>query len=114
MKKLIIIIATIMLAVNLLAGLLLSAYEPFNICFTSIVIIATTILICLLDTIRLKTAFAISLSGLFLVGGLAGFILGCVSPSQIQDNGCIIAAALGLALEIAILLICNFTSKRIE
>ena len=103
-----------MLAVNLLAGLLLSAYEPFNICFTSIVIIATTILICLLDTIRLKTAFAISLSGLFLVGGLAGFILGCVSPSQIQDNGCIIAAALGLAVEIAILLICNFTSKRIE
>ena len=114
MKKLIIIIAAILLAVNLLAGLLLSAYEPFNICFTSIVIIATTILICLLDTIRLKTAFAISLSGLFLVGGLAGFILGCVSPSQIEDNGCIIAAALGLALEIAILLICNFTSKRIE
>ena len=103
-----------MLAINLLAGLLLSAYEPFNICFTSIVIIATTILICLLDTIRLKTAFAISLSGLFLVGGLAGFILGCVSPSQIEDNGCIIAAALGLAVEIAILLICNFTSKRIE
>lgn len=114
MKKLTIIIATILLAVNLLAGLLLSAYEPFNICFTSIVIIATTILICLLDTIRLKTAFAISLSGLFLVGGLAGFILGCVSPSQIQDNGCIIAAALGFAVEIAILLICNFTSKRIE
>ena len=114
MKKLIIIIAAILLAVNLLAGLLLSAYEPFNICFTSIVIIATTILICLLDTIRLKTAFAISLSGLFLVGGLAGFILGCVSPSQIEDNGCIIAAALGLAVEIAILLICNFTSKRIE
>ena len=114
MKKLIIIIAAILLAVNLLAGLLLSAYEPFNICFTSIVIIATTILICLLDTIRLKTAFAISLSGLFLVGGLAGFILGCISPSQIQDNGCIIAAALGLAVEIAILLICNFTSKRIE
>lgn len=114
MKKLIIIIAAILLAVNLLAGLLLSAYEPFNICFTSIVIIVTTVLICLLDTIRLKTAFAISLSGLFLVGGLAGFILGCVSPSQIQDNGCIIAAALGLAAEIAILLICNFTSKRIE
>ena len=114
MKKLIIIIAAILLAVNLLAGLLLSTYEPFNICFTSIVIIATTILICLLDTIRLKTAFAISLSGLFLVGGLAGFILGCISPSQIQDNGCIIAAALGLAVEIAILLICNFTSKRIE
>lgn len=114
MKKLTVIIAAILLAVNLLAGLLLSAYEPFNICFTSIVIIATTILICLLDTIRLKTAFAISLSGLFLVGGLAGFILGCVSPSQIEDNGCIIAAVLGFAVEIAILLICNFTSQKIK
>ena len=114
MKKLTVIIAAILLAVNLLAGLLLSAYEPFNICFTSIVIIATTILICLLDTIQMKTAFAISLSGLFLVGGLAGFILGCVSPSQIQDNGCIIAAVLGFAVEIAILLICNFTSQKIK
>ena len=114
MKKLTVIIAAILLAVNLLAGLLLSAYEPFNICFTSIVIIVTAVLICLLDTIQMKTAFAISLSGLFLVGGLAGFILGCVSPSQIQDNGCIIAAVLGFAVEIAILLICNFTSQKIK
>ena len=109
-----IIIAAILLAVNLLAGMLLSAYEPFNICFTSIVIIVTTVLICLLDTIRLKTAFAISLCALFLVGGFAGFVLGCVSPSQIEDNGYIIASVFGLAVEIAILIICNFTSKRIE
>lgn len=113
MKKRIIIIAAILLAVNLLAGLLLSAYEPFNICFTSIVIIATTVLICLLDTIQMKTAFAISLSGLFFFCGFAGFILGCVSPSQIEDNGCIIAAVLGFAIEIAILIICNYTSKKI-
>ena len=114
MKKLTIIIAAILLAVNLLAGLLLSVYKPFNICFTSIVIIATTVLICLLDTIQMKTAFAISLSGLFTFGGFVGFILGCVSPSQIEDNGCIIAAVLGFAVEVGILLICNYTSKKNE
>ena len=114
MKKLTIIIAAILLSVNLLAGLLLSFYEPFNLCFTSIVIIATTVLICLLDTIQMKTAFAISLSGLFHFGGFVGFILGCVSPSQIQDTGYVIAAVLGFAIEVGILLICNYTSKKIE
>ena len=114
MKNLTYIIITVMLLlVNFVAGLL-SAYEPFNVCFTSIVIVITAVLIGLLRAVKLKDAFVISLSFLFSFCGLVQFVLGCVSPPQVEDNGCLIASVVILAFEIIVLLICNYTSKRIE
>ena len=103
-----------LLLVNFLAGLLLSAYEPFNVCFTSIVIVITAVLIGLLRVVKLKDAFAISLSFLFSFCGFVQFILGCVSPPQVEDNGCLIASVVILMFEVFVLLICNLTSKTIK
>ena len=115
MKTLTYIIITVMLLlVNFVAGLLLSAYEPFNVCFTSIVIVITAVLIGLLRAVKLKDAFVISLGFLFSFCGLVQFILGCVSPPQVEDNGCLIASVVILAFEIIVLLICNLTSKKIK
>ena len=109
-----IVITILLLLVNFVAGLLLSAYEPFNVYFTSIVIVITAGLIGLLRAAKLKDAFVISLSFLFSFCGLVQFVLGCVSPPQVEDNGCVIASVVILTFEVVVLLICNLTSKKIK
>lgn len=114
MNKILIIISTCLLLVNVLAGLIISAYEPFNVCFSSFAIVVTTILLCLLNTVQLKDAFRISLAFLFSFCGLVEFILGCVCHPSFTDNGCLIVALLMVVGEVAILLLCNLTSKSIK
>lgn len=109
-----IIITILLLLVNFAAGWLLSAYEPFNVYFTSIVIVLTAVLVGLPHIVRMKDAFAISLSFLFAFLGMVQFVLGCVSPARMEDNGCVIASAVILAFEFIVLLICNLTSKNIR
>ena len=114
MKKTTIIITVILLILNLLFGYLLSAYKPFNIGFTSIVILLNGLLLYLLQSIKLKDAFAISLFFLFLTVGVIQFILGLISPQRIEDNGCVIGVIVLLAIECIVLLICSLTSKTIK
>ena len=101
-----------MLVLNVVFGFILTAYTPFKLCFTSAAIIVTAVLICLLSTVRLKDAFAISLSFLFAFLGVVEFILGCCSPETFTDNGCFVSALALLAFEVAIFLICSLTSKK--
>lgn len=114
MKKVTLIIASLFLVLNVAFGFIITAYTPFKVCFSSAAIIVTAVLICLLSTVKLKDAFAISLSFLFSFLGLVQFILGCCSPDTVTDNSYLVAALILLAFEIAILLICNLTSKKIQ
>lgn len=112
MKKVTLIIAFLMLVLNVVFGFILTAYTPFRVCFTSAAIIVTVVLLCLLSTVRLKDAFAISLSFLFVFLGLVEFILGCCSPDTLTDNGYIVAALVLLLFEISTLIICNQINKK--
>ena len=114
MNRIVIIISVCLLVVNVLAGLIISVYEPFNVCFSSSAIVVTAVLLCLLNTVRLKDAFRISLAFLFSFCGLVEIILGCSCYPSFTDNGCLIAALLMVVGEIAVLLICSLTSKSIK
>ena len=103
-----------MLVLNVVFGFILTAYTPFKVCFTSAAIIVTTILVLLLNIVKLKNAFAISLSFLFAFLGVVEFVLGCCSPETFTDNGCFVAAVVMVVFEISILLICNLISKSIK
>ena len=113
MKNLTLTIGGILLAVNILAGLLLSAFEPFNVAFTSVVIIVTTLLTYLLEMQTMKDGFRISLP--FILGfiGLIQYILGIISEPHLEDNGHVIAAVIMAVFEVVILLICNKVSKNV-
>jgi len=114
MKKTTIIIATILLVLNLLFGFFLSSYKIFNVGFTSIIIILTGVFVYLLQTIKLKDAFAISLSFLFAFIGIIQFILGLVSKPTLTDNWCVIIAISLLAIECIVLIIGRLTSKSVQ
>lgn len=114
MKKTVLIVSLVLLVVNLLAGLILSGFKPFNIAFTSIVIVLTGALIYLLRLVPMKDAFVASLSFLFAFAGLIEYILGLLSPERLQDNGFILGAVCLFAVEGIFLAICSITSKNIQ
>lgn len=114
MKNLTLTIGGIALALNLLFGFLLSSYEPFNVSFTSVVIILTTLLIYLLRVIPMKDGYVIGLGFFFLFLGVVEFILGLVSKPLMTDNGIVVATVILLAIQVCILMICSSISKRIK
>ena len=114
MKNLTLIIGGIALALNLLFGFLLSGYEPFNVGFTSVVIVLTTLLIYLLRVIPMKDGYVIGLGFFFLFLGIVEFILGLISRPSMTDNGIVVATVILLAIQLGILLICSSISKRVK
>lgn len=86
MKKGLYVFGTILLIANILIGLIATSYETFNWILSSVVIIATIVLLGWLSSSSLKDAFKISLSFLFSFLGLVEYILAIVAPSQFADN----------------------------
>ena len=114
MKNLTLTIGGIALALNLLFGVLLSGYAWFNVGFTSIVIILTTLLIYLLKVLPMKDGYVIGLSFFFLLFGVVEFILGLISRPTVSDNGIVVTTVILLAIQVSILLIFSSISKRIK
>ena len=114
MKNLTLIIGCVALLLNLLFGFLLSAFEPFNVVFNSIVILLTTLLIWLLRVVPMKDGFVIGLGFLFLLLGIVEYILGIISRPQVEDNGLVIVVIILVAFEAVTLLICSSTSKKVK
>lgn len=113
MKNITLITGGTLLLVNLIIGSLITAYPMFNLCFTSIVIAITTLLLYALSKVNLKDGFIIGLSSLFSLLGLVELILGAVSGDSLQNNGCVIAAVILIALQVLTLFICNVVSKNV-
>lgn len=103
-----------LLAINIIAGLTISAYNLFNAGFTSIVIIINAVLLCLLGQVHLKSSFIVSLSFLFSIIGLGQFILGCICPPKFMDNGYIIAALVLFLIELGVFMICGLISRKVR
>ena len=97
---------------NLIIGLLVSAYTPFNLCFTSAVIVITTLLLYMVQRVGLKDGFIVGLYSLNLFLGFVELILGIVAIDSIYDNGCVVAVIILLALQIISLVACKVVSDK--
>ena len=86
MKKGLYVFGAILFVAKVLIGLIATSYETFNWVLSSVVIIATIVLLSWLSSSSLKDAFKISLSFLFSFLGLVEYILAIVAPSQFADN----------------------------
>lgn len=84
--KRIIIIASAVLAVNLLAGLLLSAYAPMSVLFTSLAIVINALLVCLIFALGAESTHRLSLGFCFLAVGALEFISAFLAPQRWTDN----------------------------
>ena len=113
MKNIILSIAGLALAINILCGLIISSYSAFNCGVTSGIIILNALLLLLVSEIMLKDGFRISLNVLFPLLALAEFIAGLFSPEKFQDNSVLVLILVALLLEGIILIITNHISKTI-
>lgn len=91
----------ILLVLNFLAGILLSAYNTFNMLLNSAIIVVTVTLSVISVRCTGRDAFRVSLPYIFSVCGLIQFILAIFSPSGFRDNYMIIAILLLIGLEVS-------------
>lgn len=112
MKKLIILTTIILLVVNGLLGLILTAYHTTNVYLNSAVILLTGIVLWMVSSTNLKDAFKISLTSLFAVVGGIEFILGFFAPAEWSNNWFAILVIAVLAIEIIFVLLTNFVTNK--
>lgn len=105
MKSKIAIIAGILVAANLLTGLLLSSYSTFNILFTTIVLLLGASLIYIVNSVQVSDAIKVSLTILLSLSCLIKFTLGLIAPEHIQDNWCLIVCVIMTVLEIVMIVV---------
>lgn len=102
---LVLIFGAIVLLMNTLTGLVLTAYHLFNMCLNDIIIVFTTLFIYFAVKSRLKTVFRISLPVIFSACGIMQFMAGLFSPVGVTDNYVLIGIFILAIIELLILLL---------
>ena len=111
MKNLTLIIGGIILLLNLVIGMIFSAYKPFNIGLNSAVIVVNTLMLYSLGVAQIKDGFKISLSFLFLIAAAIEFILALFVPETLENNVTLTMLILLFAGQIILYAIAYFVSK---
>ncbi len=114
MKRIIILSSSVLLVANILLGLILSFYGGCNVVLSSLVIIGTGLLLYLIQTIKLKDAYKVSLTFLFTIAGCLELILSLISPNRFIDNWWLIIVIILMAFEAIILIVTNTISTKIK
>lgn len=99
MKNLILIIGIICFVANLLLGLIISSYAPFNLVLNSFVILINTGLMYAIAASSVKDGFKVSLSMLFPMCGLIEYILGLFASNTFENNWYLILTVIILFIE---------------
>ena len=109
--KRIIIIALVVLIANLLAGLLITAYSPLNLLFTSMAIVVNTLLTVLLFMGHAESTPRLSLGFVFAGVGMLEFLTGFFAPQQWADNWWLLGMIILTALQSILLFLAVYYSK---
>lgn len=100
MKSLTFIVSLILIAVNIVAGLILKDYHTENVVMSSCVLAVNTLLMWWVAQSPMKDAFKVSFHILFPILGLIEFILAVIAPSQWENNYYFIGITLCLAFQV--------------
>ena len=111
MKRLIILTTIILLVVNGLIGLILTAYQSVNVYLNSTVILLCGIVLWIVSSTHLKDAFKISLTCLFAFIGIIEYILGFFAPTEWSNNWFAILVITVFAIEIIFVLLTNYVTN---
>lgn len=115
MKKSIIVIGSILFIINLLLGLIISAYGCVNLFVSTAIILLTTIILLVVnDYMRLKDGYKVSLNVIIPIIGTVQFLIGIFMPRQFSDNWGLIAILILTAFEVILLIAANSISTKIS
>lgn len=116
MNKTIITIGSIFAVVNLLIGLIVSAFGWINIVISTAIIVATTLLLLAINNgyIFLKEGFKVSLGFIIPTFGLIEYLFAVFMPNKFADNWCLIVVILLCAMEAGLLISAHNVSTKIR
>ena len=114
MKQAILTLGIIFLLANIAFGLVLNSFDTFNVIFSSGAIVVTTIILLLVDYIKMKDAFRVSLYFINAICGLIEYIIGLVVQRNMPNNWYYVVLIIVLAFQSVLLTTTNITSKKIS
>lgn len=111
MKQFSLLSTVLFVILNILLGVGIQDYEPYNVILSSSVLVGNLIIVLVLLNLRLKDAFKVSLCTLFPVMTVTEFVLAVLAPYSFYDNWFIISIMALLSLQIILLLVTTVISK---
>lgn len=115
MKQSIIIIGSILVVVNLLLGLIISAYGCINLVASTVILVLTAVVLILINgRMSLKDGYAVSLNILIPIIGLIQYLIAIFMPSRFSDNWGLIMLLVLTVIEAIILVAANSISTKIR
>ena len=106
--KRILIISIIILVANLLAGLVITAYSPLNLLFTSMAIVIAFAFVG-----RAESTHRLSLGFVFAGVGALEFITGFFAPEQWTNNWWLLCTIILTAVQSILLFLAVYYSKEV-
>lgn len=113
MRRLIFTISLLLLCTNIFFGLFLTGYPTFNVCVNCGVIMISSALLFVLERLKLKDAFRISLSAVILIFAAIQFTLGLMSLPSFLDNWLLITMVMMTIFEIVLLIVLKYISRTV-
>ena len=115
MKKTIILSGSILIAVNLLLGLIITAYSWLNVIISTAVIILAIILLLVVNyRLTLKDGCKVGFNFIIPAIGIFQYLLAVVMPSRFSDNWGLIILVVLAAIEAMLLIVANSVSTKIR
>lgn len=111
MKYFILLSTLLFLAINIVAGYLLTSYDTPKVVSSSTVLVLNAVFLMVIQSAKLKNAFRVSLNFLFPVIGIIEFCLCFFVPANWTDNYAAIALFVMLAFQILIIAAVKINSK---
>lgn len=115
MKRSIFLIGSILVIVNLLLGLIISAYGCVNLVASTVILVLTAVILLLANgRMNLKDGYVVSLNILIPIIGLIQYLIAIFMPSRFSDNWELITLLVLLVIEAIILVAANSISTKIR
>lgn len=112
MKQVIVFTGAIWLLLNIIIGY--SNYDKFNLWLTSGTIVWTVLALCFTYGRGVKDGFKIALTMLFMLFGIAEFVLAIFTPKEFGNNPILVSLIILFAIQVILLFIINTVSRKIR
>lgn len=115
MKQSIILIGSILVIVNLLLGLIISAYGCINLAASTVILVLTAVVLLLVNgRMSLKDGYVVSLNILIPIIGLIQYLIAIFMPSRFSNNWGLITLLVLITIEAILLVATNSISTKIK
>ena len=115
MKKSIISIGALLILNNLVFGLIISAYDSFNLTISTITIALTIIILLVINGgVKLNDGFNVSLNIIIPIIGIIQYLFALFMPNHFNDNWGLITIILLVVTEVILLIAANSISSKIK